>query len=362
MDDETGPASALSTGARANERRPGNRPNMVDVGRLAGVSAQTVSRYFTGVGHVSAETRGRIAHAIDELGYVPNQAARGMRARRTNTVGVLSMGSLNFGSAGVLTGLALAARAADVTVLVSQLDLDFDQPQGWEKEARRALDHFLAFPVDGVVLSTPVSGLEAVLERWDEGTPLITVSEIPWRHEGSAGTHSYTAGLEATRHLVRLGHRRIVHAAGPMTRNEAQERERGYRDAMTEAGLSPQVLDVASDWSADSGHAAGDKCDPRTFTAVFAANDEIALGFMSSLEARGLTVPRDYSIVGVDDMPAAAYFSPPLTTMRLDFVELGRATFAMLRQQILTGEPPDHVTIEPALVVRASTAPPHDVA
>ncbi|WP_169746749.1 LacI family DNA-binding transcriptional regulator [Demequina silvatica] len=333
---------------------------MVDVGRLADVSAQTVSRYFTGTGYVSDATRQRIAAAIDELGYVPNLAARNLRADRTDTVGVLSMGALNYGSSGVLTGLALAARAADVTVMITQLDLDFDSPADWEREAKRALTRFLAAKVDGVVLSTPVPGVETLLAGWDTRVPTITVSELPLALEGSAGTHSHSAGLIGTRHLIELGHRRIIHVAGPASRNEARERERGYRDAMAAAGLEPQVVALASDWTSASGARAGTAVALDSFTAIFAANDEIALGAMSALEARGLRAPSDYSIVGVDDMPTAEFFSPPLTTMRLDFKELGRATFTMLRQQILTGRPAQHVTIEPELVVRASTArPPH---
>jgi DNA-binding LacI/PurR family transcriptional regulator len=127
---------------------------------------------------------------------------------------------------------------------------------------------------------------------------------------------------------------------------------------MQSAGLSPQVLDVANDWSSVSGFRAGEAADPGTFTAVFASNDELALGFMSALERRGLRAPGAFSIVGVDDMPAAAYFSPPLTTMRLDFQALGMATFKMLHHQILTGEPARHYVVEPELVIRESTSRP----
>lgn len=328
---------------------------MADVGRLANVSTQTVSRYFTGVGHVRAETRERIAAAIEELGYVPNQSARTLRTSRTNSVGVLAMGALNYGSAGVLTGLGFAAREADVTLTIAQLDLDFEA-KNWEVEARRALAHFKSVQVDGIVLSTPLPGVEKLLVDWDQSTPLITVSELPLAGEGSAGTHSHTAGWDATHHLIELGHRDILHVAGPSTRNEARERERGYRDAMQSAGLSPRVLNVANDWSSVSGYRAGEVADPATFTAVFASNDEIALGFMSALERRGSRAPRDFSIVGVDDMPAAAYFSPPLTTMRLDFRALGIATFTMLHHQILTGERPQHYVVEPELVIRESTS------
>jgi len=335
--------------------RTATRPSMADVGRLANVSTQTVSRYFTGVGYVRAETRARITAAIEELGYVPNQSARTLRTSRTNSVGVLAIGAFNYGSASVLTGLGLAAREADVTLTIAQLDLDFEA-KNWEVEARRALTHFKSVQVDGIVLSTPLPGVDKLLTGWDQSTPLITVSELPSAGEGSAGTHSHAAGWDATHHLIELGHRDILHVAGPSTRNEARERERGYRDAMQSAGLSPKVLDVATDWSSVSGFRAGELADLATFTAVFASNDEIALGFMSALERRGARAPQDFSIVGVDDMPAAAYFSPPLTTMRLDFRALGIATFKMLHHQILTGERAQHYVVEPELVIRDSTS------
>jgi DNA-binding LacI/PurR family transcriptional regulator len=328
---------------------------MSDVARLANVSTQTVSRYFTGVGYVRAETRERITAAIEELGYVPNQSARALRTSRTNSVGVLTMGAFSYGSAGVLTGLGVAARKADFTLTIAALDLDFEA-KNWEAEARKALTHFKSVQVDGVVVSTPLPGVEKLLADWDQSTPLITVSELPSTDEGSAGTHSHAAGWDATHHLIELGHRDILHIAGPATRNEARERERGYRDAMQSASLSPKVLAVANDWSSVSGYRAGERADPSTFTAVFASNDEIELGFLSAMERRGKRAPQDFSIVGVDDMPAAAYFSPPLTTMRLDFRALGTATFKMLHHQILTGERAHHYVVEPELVIRDSTS------
>jgi DNA-binding LacI/PurR family transcriptional regulator len=333
----------------------GRRPSMADVGRIANVSTQTVSRYFTGTGYVSDETRERISAAVDELGYRPNKSARSLRVQRTNTVGVLAMGALNFGSSAVLTGLSLAARAADYTLSIVELDLDF-AARDWEPEALRTIDHFLSVPVDGIVISTPVRGAERLLDSVTDGTPIITVSELPPEPGTSAGAHSHTAGLEATRHLVSLGHTRIVHVAGPGTRNEAKERERGYRDAMAEAGLEPAVLAVATDWSSASGHRAGERIAPESFTAAFIANDEMALGFLSAMERRGLRAPRDFSVVGVDDMPTTAYFSPPLTTMRLDFRSLGHHTFRMLHHQITTGERPAPYVLEPELIVRESTA------
>jgi DNA-binding LacI/PurR family transcriptional regulator len=124
---------------------------------------------------------------------------------------------------------------------------------------------------------------------------------------------------------------------------------------MVAAGTDPVVVEGADDWSPRSGFGAAQALDPADFTAVFTANDEIALGFMSAMERRGLRAPVDYSIVGVDDMPSAAFFSPPLTTMRLDFRTLGAQAFRMLHRELATGEPAGYYASEPELVIREST-------
>jgi DNA-binding LacI/PurR family transcriptional regulator len=330
------------------------RPSMADVGRVANVSAQTVSRYFTGVGYVSDATRARITAAVEELGYIPNRTARNLRAERTDSIGVLLVGALNFGSSNVLRGIGRGARSENISVVITQLDLEDQVAEGWETAALTALEHFLAIGVDGIILSSAIPGVERVLEGWSARTAVVTVAEAPGHESDPRASDSYRAAYEACRHLISLGHREIAHIAGPPTRVEAHKRERGYADAMTEAGLQPLLIAHALDWGADSGFRAGLQCDPGAFSAVVAANDEIALGFMHALEARGLRAPHDYSIVGIDDMAEAVHFSPPLTTMRLDFLALGEATYRRLRSLIIGGEIPT-VPHEPRLIVREST-------
>jgi DNA-binding LacI/PurR family transcriptional regulator len=152
-----------------------------------------------------------------------------------------------------------------------------------------------------------------------------------------------------------LGHTRIVHIAGPGGRNETFERERGYRDAMLGAGLEPVVFSGATDWSGGGGFEVGMALDQSLFTGVVASNDEIAMGFMCAAERRGLRAPRDYAITGMDDMPAALYTSPPLTTVRLRFRTVGLAALGALLQEISTGIRAEHAVIDPELVVREST-------
>lgn len=347
---------------------------MADVGRLAGVSAQTVSRYCSGTGYVGERTGARIAAAIEELGYVPNRAAGTLRAGRTGTLGVLTIGELNFGSAQILTGLSRTARELHQTLMIAEIDTDFEAT-GWQDEVRRTIDHFLSAPVDGIVVSTAIPGVDAELDRARSRIPVVNLSRrlTPVQAEGSSRAGDppspSTVGFEATRHLIELGHERILHVAGPRTRNEAGDREAGYRAAMEEAGLVPRVLSGAADWWAWSGAAAAQQLlsgrEGLDFTAVFAANDELALGFMSALRERGLETPRDYSIVGVDDMPAAAYLQPPLTTMRINFLAVGEQALRRLHRAITTGgedgaeDTGDTASAAlPELIERASTAPP----
>ena len=146
-----------------------------------------------------------------------------------------------------------------------------------------------------------------------------------------------------------------VLVAGPADRNEAYERARGYHEALAEAGLEPLPL-VRGDWSADSGHAAGLAVDPTLFTAVFSGNDQMALGFLAAMRERGLRAPEDFSIVGVDDMPDARYFDPPLSTMAMDFAALGSTAFSMVERRIHTGEHQSRQVLTPVLVPRTSSA------
>lgn len=329
-------------------------PSMADVGRAAQVSAQTVSRYFTGSGYVGATTRARIETAVAELGYRPNNAARRLRVNRSDTIGVLAVGPLNYGMSSVLGGLTAAARQAQFPLVIAHLDIGV-KPETAERDLRATLDFFLSSQIDGLIVSTPYLGTQELLDNIWESIPVVTLSG-PWSIADSVTGDAHAAGLGATRHLLELGHHRILHLTGPDD-EESSERLRGHLEALAEHGLEPLPL-VHGDWSAASGHAAGIAVDPDSFTAVFSSNDQMALGFMSALRERGLVAPRDYSIIGVDDMPDARYFDPPLSSMFIDFTRLGATAFRMIHHRIHTGERPAREVIRPVLVPRASTAPP----
>jgi DNA-binding LacI/PurR family transcriptional regulator len=219
----------------------------------------------------------------------------------------------------------------------------------------QALNRFLSARVDGLLISSPYPGIEDMLERVWETVPVVILSGRAWPKADSATVDSGEAGLLATRHLLELGHTRILHITGPEHVNESHEREWGYRQALAAAGVDPLPV-LRGDWSAQSGHDLGLAVDPRTFTAVFSGNDQMALGFMNALRHRGLVAPADYSIVGVDDMPDARHFAPPLTSVWMDFVELGRVGFRMLAERIRTGDRVARQVIRPKLVPRESSA------
>jgi DNA-binding LacI/PurR family transcriptional regulator len=332
-------------------------PSMADVGKLAKVSAQTVSRYFNGTGYVSKETKLRIAEAVKDLGYVPNRAARSLRTSKSNTVGVLLVGSLNFGASGVLQGIARAARDRGFSIVITQLDLNDDVEEGWEAEAIDALHHLLGSRVDGVIISSPIEGVERVLDGWTATVPIVVATESNlFTDAAKQSGHSFRACLLATKHMIGLGHTKILHVAGPTTRIEARERIAGYRSAMREAGLPELISYHAKGWTASSGYEAAQMCESDTFTAVVAANDEIALGFIHAMEERGLKAPVDYSVTGIDDMPEASHFSPPLTTVSLDFQAMGERIFAILEHKFNAVSEMDDWSMHLELKVRCSTA------
>jgi DNA-binding LacI/PurR family transcriptional regulator len=331
------------------------RPSMSDVGRAAQVSAQTVSRYFTG-GYVSAEAKRKIEIAVRDLGYSRNRLPQIMRATRTDTIGFLAMGPMNYGNGEIFTGLSRAARVAEQSLMIAQIDADPSADHSTEID--RALEHFLSMRVDGIIIGTPYTGLEPLHTRVLESVPVVSLSVGSVEGVLMVYADSYGASRSGVRHLLELGHRQILHVAGPADRNEAAARERGYRDELVSWGCTPLPVCRGGEWDAASGEAAARAVDPASFTAVSAANDELALGFTFELRRRGYTVPEDYSIVGVDDMPDAKYFLPPLTSAHLDIAAVGETGMRLMLERVAGRSVPAVTVLPSRLSIRASTAPP----
>jgi DNA-binding LacI/PurR family transcriptional regulator len=345
-----------------------------DVARLAGVSNQTISRVLNGHPSVRGSTRDRVLAAIGELRYRPNRAARMLGTRRSQLIGVLTAeaGSRR-GQAGAVRAVEEAARERGY--YPSVVHLASDSPSA----ISAAAEDLLGQEVEGVVLVAPqltvLSRIAPLLTR----VPIVTsLGEL--RNAGASPVPSADAGSGARmamRHLIGLRHRRIVHVAGPPDWHDAQSRLDGYESELRSSGL-PALPPVFGDGSADSGYAAGRALveyraraagPGRGFTAVFAASDQMALGLMHAFLQARLDVPADVSVAGFGDIPEAAHFWPPLTTVRQDVRELGRSHVAALIDAIGRVRDPNAASAEPGaarpvagpqLVVRQSVAPASD--
>jgi DNA-binding LacI/PurR family transcriptional regulator len=331
-------------------------PAMTDVARLAGVSHQTVSRVVNGRGSVKPETRLRVEQAIRQLGYRPNSAARALATRRSATIGVICANSHLWGPSTVNRAIQAAGREAGYFVSSANLQsLTRD-------ELVDAISHLRDQSVEGLVLiAAHDEAHEVVRAQEDLGIPVVVVEGDDRKSRWTVGVDQVAGAELATRHLIELGHTGIVHVAGPQTWPGARARLLGWQTAMHAAGLPPSQH-LAGDWSARSGYDAGvDVARRSDVSAVFCANDQMALGLVRALSEAGRSVPADVSVVGFDDIPEAAYLVPLLTTVRQDFPTVGRRAIEMVRTAI-TREPPEtegRSLISPELVVRASTARHH---
>jgi DNA-binding LacI/PurR family transcriptional regulator len=343
-------SQAVSDPGRAG---PADRPPaMTDVARLAGVSHQTVSRVLNDHPSVRPGTRDRVLSAIDELGYRRNTAARTLVTGRSQTLGLITFDTTLYGPASTVYGIEQAARQAGYFVSIASL------PALDRASVQAAVDRLVAQSVDGIMIVAPLVSAAAAVATLPRHLPVVSVQGGPDGHVAQVVVDHESGARQATRHLIGLGHRTVWHIAGPSGWIESRQRLAGWRDALREAGLRPRSP-LVGDWSARSGYELGTRLvRARGLTAVFVANDQMALGLLRALHEAGRRVPDDVSVVGFDDIPEAAYLNPPLTTVPQDFAEVGRHSFALLRDQ-LAGNPSAgaRVIVPAQLVVRASTAP-----
>lgn len=328
-------------------------PRMTDVAVLAGVSHQTVSRVLNNAAGVRPEVRLRVQDAIAQVGYRRNVAARMLASRRSGVVGLVAYDVAQFGPASVALGIQTAAR--DTSYEVSTVALTEISVQAFQAAVERLLEQ----SVEALIVLVRSRRVLELTHTLDIGIPILAVDGDPLDLPLTVGVDQVEGARLATRHLVELGHRHIVHLGGPADSSESAARRHGWRLELRKAGLGAPRMRLTGDWSARSGFQAGlSVVEEPDVTAVFAANDQMALGLIHALRESGRSVPGDVSVVGFDDLPEAAYFSPPLTTVRQDFIELGRRAVCLI-ERVLSGEPTaSEPLVPPQLVIRSSTAPP----
>jgi DNA-binding LacI/PurR family transcriptional regulator len=329
----------------------GRAPNIRDVARLAGVSYQTVSRVLNQHPSIRDSTRDRVLAVIAETGYRPNPAARALVTSRSRTIGVLSSQSSQYGPATSIAAIEIAARDAGYRSSVTSIATTD------VTSIRAALDYLMSQSVEALVVIAPQQRVLEVIAEIAPDVPYVTLQTA-----NLADTHGMSADQTlgarlATRHLIELGHTEILHISGPQDWIEAEARMQGYLEEINDADLRTRAP-ILGDWSAHFGYYAGlELLRFRDFSAVFASNDQMALGFMHACREMDLRIPEDVSLVGFDDIPEAAHFAPPLTTVRQNFTEIGRRAVALLMAE-LRGGVPDHDLVVPELIVRQSTAEP----
>lgn len=329
-------------------------PRAADVARLAGVSQKTVSRVINAEPYVSVAVRRRVVEAAGALGYRRNSAARALASGRTGSIGMVTTGATSYGAASLFMGIERAVRDTGYALcVVNALPGDPTSIDG-------ALDSLLEHGVDGIIISEPFDGETDSLARLE--VPALVVGAPPFTEPGvlAVGLDTGLMARTAAEYLLDLGHSTVHHLSGPQGSHTARNLLKGWRTALATRGRNEPPI-AEGDWSAASGYAAGRElaADPQV-TAVFSANDEMAIGLMCALTEAGRHVPDGVSVVGFDDIPIAAYTAPPLTTMRQPFDAVGREGIQRLVHCI---ENPQAAALPRAvppvdLVVRASTGPP----
>jgi DNA-binding LacI/PurR family transcriptional regulator len=326
------------------------KPVMADVARLAGVSHQTVSRVINGSASIRPATKARVEQAIEELGYRPNTAARALVTRRSGIIGIVGTSSGLYGPSSIQRSVQEAARAAGYfSSLVPLAEVT-------EEELRDALEHLARQSVEAIVMIAAQEDALAVVHSADAGLPLIVVEGDLSGRGLSVGVDQIAGARQATQHLIDLGHHAVDHVSGPMSWTEAKGRRTGYEQAMRAAGMRPREH-WEGDWTPARGYEIGRELAGRgEASAVFVANDQMAIGVLHAFAEAGLVVPRDISVVGFDDIPEAGYLNPALTTVRQDFQAVGRRAIDLVTAT-LGGSTTDVPLLPPELILRGSTAP-----
>ena len=331
-----------------------------EVALKAGVSIATVSRVINDKGPVAVETRRRILAAIDQLRYVPHGAARSLITNQTDTIGVLLPDLYGEFFSEVIRGIDLAARRSGFHVLISGFHSD--------RAEIEAVLRALRGRVDGLIVLSPDVDAQGLRRNLPETLPVVLLNtsvdrQSDGRSDGAPfdaiNLDNHGGAFAMVRHLAALGHRRIVLIRGPEENADARERLRGHRDALRSLGIAPSDgLELGGDFSEESGYRAGRRLltlRPRP-TAVFAANDSMAIGCLFALREAGVEVPGEVALAGFDDIPIARYITPSLSSVHVPIAELGTRAMERLLHAVESknGHERRQETVATTLVVRES--------
>jgi len=322
-----------------------------DVARACGLSTATVSRALNGKDTVREETKDLVLREAARLRWVPNGAAQSLTTRRARTIGVLLPDVYGDFFSEVIRGISGAARLNGYHIILSGAHGDISE-LGNALRAMRGR-------VDGLLVMAPDLSADQLENLTPAHVPLLLLN-VPGKGTpyGSLEVDNHGGGLMVTRHLLDLGHRRVAVIRGPVGNRDAEERLRGWREALRAAGIKPtDDLVLQGDFGEETGYNAGRllvALKPRP-TAVFASNDAMAIACLAALRSGGLSVPEEMAIAGFDDIPVARYVNPPLTTAHVSLPGLGSRAMERLLGAVEAGEPDQrHEAIKPTLVVRTS--------
>ena len=333
---------------------PQKAASIRDVARVAGVSYQTVSRVLNDHPSIRPSTRQRVLDAVDQLDFHPNRAARILATSRSQTIGVVAAAQgAHYGPTSIISAFENAARDHGYTTLLAS-------PRGLDPASlHEAVLHLVHQGVDGIAALAPEAKSAEAIMVTRTRIPIVLLQSDHLQDAGLSVDNVLGARLAAD-HLVALGHRRLAMLTGPLSWTEAQARRNGIDESVGDARAELTCI-VEGDWSAESGYLAFRRIHESRPTAVFCSNDQMALGMIHAASEAGVHVPADLSVVGFDDVPEAAHYLPPITTIRQDFEELGRRAVSVLVGRLRGEDTHFDAPVTPKLIVRASTMPPSTV-
>lgn len=327
-----------------------DRPaNIYDVAKHAGVSHQTVSRVLNESERVAGKTREKVEQAITELGYQRNNAARSLVTSQTRMIGVVITNTGFFGPNSTMRAMEEQARANGYFAI--SVSVDPESPESIEAGIRQMKD----LGVDALVMIAPQIVSLEIARPLLGGVPIVILDFSQEAGLFSVTIDDYQGAKKATRYLVESGHKNLLHITGPAGWFETDARIRGFEDACTEAGIEPMNA-IQGSWESETGYRLASQISKTEATAVFCANDQLAIGLMRGLHELGVAIPNEISIVGYDDLPESRYLTPPLTTIRQDFEQLGKRLITLLLEELAGDTTVRRETIEPELVIRGSVS------